>query len=96
LQEPSGLFLQAGQSARISAKGELAAVETPPQAPAQTPAQTTAQSSGQSTAQAPPATAGRAHRLWLYLGLAGAGIAAGTAAAVALGGGHTLVSPVAP
>lgn len=34
LQQGQGLFLQAGQSARISGQGELAAVETPPPGPA--------------------------------------------------------------
>ena len=76
LQEASGLFLQAGQSARISAKGELAALETP------------------ASGTAP--SAGRSRRFWVYLGLAGGGIAAGTAAAVVLGENHPPVSPVSP
>lgn len=76
LQEAPGLFLQAGQSARISAKGELAAQETP--ASAKTP------------------SAGRYRRRWVYLGLAGGGIAAGTAAAIVLEGNHPPISPVSP
>jgi hypothetical protein len=80
LQEAPGLFLQAGQSARISPKGELVAEQAP--APASTPA--AAQS------------AGRSNRLWLYLGLAGGGIAAGVAAAVASGGTHPPISPSSP
>lgn len=75
LQQAPGLFLQAGQSARISPKGELAALDKP------TPAGTQA--------------AGRRH-LWIYLGLAGGGIAAGTAAAVVLSENHAPISPVAP
>jgi hypothetical protein len=76
LQETSGLFLQAGQSARISPKGELTALGTT--TPAGTP------------------SAGRSHRLWIYLGVAGGGIAAGTAAAIVLGENHALMSPVSP
>jgi hypothetical protein len=38
---------------------------------------------------------GRRH-LWIYLGLAGGGIAAGTAAAVVLTENHAPISPVAP
>jgi len=76
LQEAPGLFLQAGQSARISPKGELAAVETP--------------------APGVPESAGKSRQLWIYLGLAGGGIAAGTAAAIALAGSHTPISPMSP
>jgi hypothetical protein len=84
LQEGSGLFLQPGRSARISPQGQLTAVEAG--APAITPVSTAA----------PAQSAGRSHRLWLYLGLAGGGIAAGTAAAIAAGGNHPPVSPSAP
>jgi hypothetical protein len=72
LQQAQGLFLQAGQSARISVQGELAAVETPPSGPAH---------------------AGRNNKTWIYLGLAGAGVAAGVAAALATRGP---ISPSAP
>jgi hypothetical protein len=75
LQQAPGLFLQAGQSARISPKGELAALDKPLSAGTQ--------------------SAGRRH-LWIYLGLAGGGIAAGTAAAVVLSENHAPISPVAP
>lgn len=81
LQGTSGLFLQAGKSARISPSGELAAVESPAPAAAQGPAQ----------------VAGRNHKLWIYLGLAGGGIAGGVAAAVATSGGnHAPISPSSP
>jgi hypothetical protein len=72
LQQGQGLFLQAGQSARISVQGELAAVETPP---------------------AGPVHAGKSNKTWIYLGLAGAGIAGGVAAAIAT---RQPVSPAAP
>jgi hypothetical protein len=75
LQQAPGLFLQPGQSARISPKGELAAMDKPLSAGTQ--------------------SAGRRH-LWIYLGLAGGGIAAGTAAAVVLTENHAPISPVAP
>ena len=75
-REAPGLFLQAGQSARISPKNELVALEKPTLAPIQ--------------------SAGRSHRLWIYLGLAGGGIAAGTAAALAHGGAHPPISPSSP
>jgi hypothetical protein len=84
LQGGSGLFLQAGRSARISPQGQLAAVDAAP--PVVTPAST----------PAPAQSAGRSHRLWLYLGLAGGGIAAGTAAAVAASGNHPPMSPSSP
>ena len=76
LKQAPGLFLQAGQSARISSRDELVAVEAPNPAPAQ--------------------SAGRSNRLWIYLGLAGGGIAAGTAAAIASGGSHPPISPSSP
>jgi hypothetical protein len=76
MQEAQGLFLQAGQSARITPKGELVALEMP--APAGTQ------------------SAGRSNRLWIYLGLAGGAIAAGTAAAIASGGNHPPISPSSP
>ena len=76
LQEAPGLFLTAGQSARISPTSELVALEKT------TP--TATQSSG------------RSHRAWIYLGLAGGGIAAGTAAAIAHGGSHPPISPSSP
>ena len=72
LQQAQGLFLQAGQSARISAQGELAAVQTPP--------------SG-------TAPAGRSSKKWVYVGLAGAGVAGGVAAALAT---RAPMSPAAP
>lgn len=72
LQQGQGLFLQAGQSARISVNGELAAVETPPPG---------------------TAPAGKSSRTWIYVGLAGAGAAAGIAAAIAT---RQPVSPAAP
>ena len=75
LQQASGLFLQAGQSARISPKGELAALDKP--------LPTGTQSAGR-------------RNLWIYLGLAGGGIAAGTAAAVVLSEHHAPISPAAP
>jgi hypothetical protein len=84
LQGGSGLFLQAGRSARISPQGQLTAIDTAPAVV--TPASTTA----------PAQSAGRSHRLWLYLGLAGGGIAAGTAAAIAAGGNHPPMSPSSP
>jgi hypothetical protein len=84
LQGGSGLFLQAGRSARISPQGQLAAVDAAP--PVLTPASTSG----------PAQSAGRSHRLWLYLGLAGAGVAAGTAAAIAAGGNHPPMSPSSP
>jgi hypothetical protein len=54
-------------------------------------------SKGELTAATPTGThpAGK-NRLLLYLGLAGAGAAAGTAAAIAHGGSHPPVSPVSP
>jgi len=84
LQGGSGLFLQAGRAARISPQGQLAAVDA--SAPAVTPASTSA----------PAQSAGRSHRLWLYLGLAGGGVAAGTAAAIAASSNHPPMSPSAP
>lgn len=75
LQQGQGVFLQAGQSARISPQGELAAVETPTGGPAK--------------------TAGKNNKLWLYLGLAGAGVAGGVGAAIA-SQGHAPISPSAP
>jgi hypothetical protein len=72
LQQGQGLFLQAGQSARVSVQGDLAAVETPP--------------SGTQHA-------GTRHNLWIYLGLGGAAVAGGVAAAIAT---RQPVSPVAP
>jgi hypothetical protein len=72
LQQGQGLFLQAGQSARISVQGELAAVETPPPG---------------------TAPAGKRSKTWIYVGLAGAGVAAGVAAAIAT---RQPVSPAAP
>lgn len=84
LQGGSGLFLQAGRAARISPQGQLTAVDAA--APAVTPASTSA----------PAQSAGRSHRLWLYLGLAGGGVAAGTAAAIAASGNHPPMSPSSP
>jgi hypothetical protein len=75
LQEGSGILLQAGQSARISSKGELTTAATP------------------SAVGARPAGN---NRLLIYLGLAGAGVAAGAAAAIAHGGSHQPVSPISP
>jgi hypothetical protein len=75
LQQAPGLFLQAGQSARISPKGELAAMDKPISGGTQ--------------------SAGR-RNLWIYLGLTGGGIAAGTAAAIVLSENHAPISPVAP
>jgi hypothetical protein len=72
LQQGQGLFLQAGQSARISVQGELAAVEAPPPG---------------------TAPAGKRSKTWIYVGLAGAGAAAGVAAAIAT---RQPVSPAAP
>jgi hypothetical protein len=46
-------------------------------------------------ASATTPSAGR-NRLWIYLGLAGGGIAAGTAAAIVLGENHAPISPVSP
>jgi hypothetical protein len=43
-----------------------------------------------------PQSAGKSHRLWIYLGLAGGGIAAGAAAAIAHGGTHPPISPSSP
>lgn len=81
LQGASGLFLQAGRSARISPSGELAAVESP------------APGAAQGSAQA----AGTNHnKLWILLGLGGGGIAAGVAVAVANGGSHPPMSPSSP
>jgi hypothetical protein len=75
LQQAPGLYLQAGQSARISPAGELTALNTPTSG--------TTQSAGR-------------RRVWLYVGLAGGGIAAGTAAAIVLSEHHAPISPVAP
>lgn len=75
LQQGQGVFLQAGQSARISPQAELSAVETPAGGPAK--------------------SAGKNNKLWIYLGLAGAGVAGGVAAAIATQS-HAPISPSAP
>jgi hypothetical protein len=76
LQQGAGLILQVGRSARISANGELVAVELSPPG-----------------AALPTA---RNHKVWIYAGLAGGGIAAGVAAAIIASEKHTPVSPSAP
>ena len=75
LQEAPGLFLQPGQSARISPTGDLVAVGRPIVA---------------------PRSAGKSYRPWIFLGLAGGGVAAGVAAAIAHGGNHPPISPSSP
>jgi hypothetical protein len=68
MNQAPGLFLQAGQTARISAAGVLSADQTP------------VRSSGPSATQ----SAGRSRTTWIYVGMAaaGAGAAAGIALAV--------------
>jgi hypothetical protein len=68
LNQAQGLFLQAGQSARISATGELSAEQAP------------AAASGPSGTQ----SAGKSRSLWIYLGMAGAGAGAAAGVALAL------------
>jgi hypothetical protein len=80
LQGANGLFLQAGQTVRISTRGELTAVE---QQPNPTPAQP--KSGGQKKSNAG----------WIILAVAGGGGAAGAAAALGHGGGSSPVSPAA-
>jgi len=80
MNQAPGLFLQAGQTARISAAGELSAEQAPAAA---------------SSGPASPQSAGRSRNFWLYLGLAGAGAGAAAGLAVALSG-HAPVSPSAP
>lgn len=80
LQGANGLFLQAGQSVRISTQGELTAVE---QQPASAPAQQTSGVQKKSNAG------------WIILAVAGGAGAAGAAAALGHGGGKTPVSPAA-
>lgn len=86
MQGAPGLFLEAGQSATISAKNELIPMQQPSQTASASPSQTQSQGAGRSTA--------RNYKPLIYLGLAGGGAAA---AAVALT--HTsrpVVSPSAP
>ncbi len=80
LQQAPGLLLAAGRSARISGEGQLAELEASPEPPAVVPAR----------------SAGKSNRLWIYLGLAGGGVAAGTAAAIAAAGNHPPMSPSSP
>lgn len=69
MNQSQGLFLQAGQAARISPNGELSADQGP----------------AGSTASGAAQTAGKRHMAWIYVGMAGAGAgaAAGIALAVA-------------
>ena len=80
LQGANGLFLQAGQSVRISTQGELTAVE---QQPTPAPVQPTSGVQKKSNAG------------WIILAVAGGGGAAGAAAALGHGGGKSPVSPAA-
>jgi hypothetical protein len=68
LNQAQGLFLQAGQAARISATGELSAEQAP------------AGPTGPSTTQ----SAGKSRNTWIYLGMAGAGAGAAAGVALAL------------
>jgi hypothetical protein len=70
MNQAPGLFLQAGQSARISAAGELSASQAP------------AGSSGPAGTQ----SAGRSRSVWIYVGLAGAGAGAAAGIALAVSG----------
>jgi hypothetical protein len=84
LQGANGIFLQAGQSVRISPQGELSGVQQ--QA---TTSPTPAQQSG---------TQKKSNTGWIILAVVGGGAAAGAAAALGHGGGGSSppVSPSAP
>ncbi len=83
-----GLFLEAGKSATISAKNELSALNS----------QSTAQSPppGSTQGQGAPQPVGRSYRSWIYLGLAGGGIAGAAVWAATKGSSPQVVSPAAP
>jgi hypothetical protein len=80
LQGANGLFLQAGQSVRISPQGELAAVEQQATAPPE-PAK-------------PAGVQKKSNTGWIILAVAGGGGAAAAAAAAGHGGGSS--PPVSP
>ncbi len=80
MNQAAGLFLQAGQAARISSAGELAAVQAPASA----------------TTRVSTSSAGKNRTFWIFLGLAGAGATAGVAVALATASSHSPVSPSAP
>jgi hypothetical protein len=80
LQGANGIFLQSGQSVRISPQGELAAVEQQP-SPPPTQAETAAVKK-------------KSNAAWIILAVAGGGGAAAAAAAAGHGGGSS--PPVSP
>jgi hypothetical protein len=80
MNQAPGLFLQAVQTARISAAGELSANQGP------------AGAGGPAGTQ----SAGRSRTTWIYVGIAAAGAGAAAGIALAISGGHAPVSPSAP
>jgi hypothetical protein len=76
MQERPGVFLQAGQSARISPVTDSVGLEKAPEGPV--------------------SPSGKSHHLWIFVALAGGGIAVGTAVALAHGSSHPTVSPTSP
>jgi hypothetical protein len=89
-----GLFLEAGQSARISAKNELVALEQPNQSPSQGPNQGPNQGPSQSKGTNSPGV--RSYRPLIYLGLAGGATAAIVVVATKHGANRPVVSPSSP
>jgi hypothetical protein len=92
MQGVPGLFLEAGQSARISARNELVALEQPNQSPnpGQGPSQGPSQSKGTSS------PGGRSYRPLIYVGAVGGATAVVVVLATGHGANRPVVSPSSP